>query len=296
MTGEARHLRCPEDVLGWIPWYSDGSLTDRQRGAVEAHASECSDCRAELDMIAGAPFEIDIELPDPDRAFSEIMARIGEHAEEPSAQILPIGPRHDDREAEAADRSEELARIEEWMREDSAFDQLEADQEEGKGHGDSRADEEARRDDAGGSVIRGPWMKSPSWAAAAAILLVSFGALAGTTLSSLFDSSRAADVYDLAAAPADPSSTGAAMIDVVFHESATAGEVAAVLRSLGGEIVSGPTNLGVYRVRLAPESRIGMDASDAADGRGPSALDVEVALSRLKAEVDGVAIFAEVVP
>jgi len=82
MTREARSIRCPESVLGWIPWYGEGvqdgesALTDGQRRAVEAHASECSDCRGELDMISGAPFEIDVELPDPDRVFEEITARI----------------------------------------------------------------------------------------------------------------------------------------------------------------------------------------------------------------------------
>jgi len=82
MTREARSIRCPESVLGWIPWYGeiaedgDPLLDARQRGAVEAHASECMDCRAELDLISGAPYEIDIDLPDPDRMFEAITARI----------------------------------------------------------------------------------------------------------------------------------------------------------------------------------------------------------------------------
>ncbi len=76
MTREARGVRCPESILGWIPWYADDGLTDRQRGAVEAHAAECADCRAEIDIVTGAPFELDSELPDPDRLFREITARI----------------------------------------------------------------------------------------------------------------------------------------------------------------------------------------------------------------------------
>ena len=64
-TREARRMRCPADVLGWIPWYADGGLTERERGAVEAHAAECADCRAELDIVAGRAWSVDgIELPD----------------------------------------------------------------------------------------------------------------------------------------------------------------------------------------------------------------------------------------
>ena len=91
MNREARSIRCPESVLGWIPWYAetdergDWLLDSRQRGAVESHASQCADCRAELDMIAGAPFEIDVELPDPDRVFDEITA--GSTPEKPRAPI-----------------------------------------------------------------------------------------------------------------------------------------------------------------------------------------------------------------
>lgn len=96
MTREARSIRCPESVLGWIPWYGEidhegGPLLDpRQRGAVESHASECADCRAELDMIAGAPYEIDVDLPDPDRVFHEIKARI----DAGEAEGLETAPSH----------------------------------------------------------------------------------------------------------------------------------------------------------------------------------------------------------
>jgi anti-sigma factor RsiW len=76
MTLPARHLRCPKQVLGWIPWYEDGGLSDGQRSVVDAHASKCPECRAELDLVAGAAFEIDVELPDLDRSFAAVAARI----------------------------------------------------------------------------------------------------------------------------------------------------------------------------------------------------------------------------
>ena len=80
MSREARQLRCPEDVLGWLPWYAESgeaALGDRERGAVEAHAAECAECRAELDMIVGltacaceiacrsGPAPIDFEVIEP---------------------------------------------------------------------------------------------------------------------------------------------------------------------------------------------------------------------------------------
>lgn len=78
MMRRARQFRCSENVLGWIPWYADGGLSAQQKGQVEAHAAECADCRAELDIVTGAPFEVDLELPDPDRLFKQITGRIAE--------------------------------------------------------------------------------------------------------------------------------------------------------------------------------------------------------------------------
>ena len=43
---------CPEDVLAAIAWYPDG-LDAERRGAVEAHAADCSVCREELSFLRG---------------------------------------------------------------------------------------------------------------------------------------------------------------------------------------------------------------------------------------------------
>ena len=44
----------------------------------------------------------------------------------------------------------------------------------------------------------------------------------------------------------------AALVDIVFADQATAAEMQALLDSIGGEIVAGPTSLGRYSVRVAP--------------------------------------------
>ncbi len=45
--------------------------------------------------------------------------------------------------------------------------------------------------------------------------------------------------------------TSEALIDIVFADQATAAEMQALLDSIGGEIVAGPTSLGRYSVRVA---------------------------------------------
>jgi hypothetical protein len=77
------------------------------------------------------------------------------------------------------------------------------------------------------------------------------------------------------------------MIDVVFSDSVSARQLWSTLRSLGVEIVSGPTNLGVYRLRLLPS---------AAEGRDATAADAAAIAARLVAPDSPVAIFAEPVP
>ena len=78
MARPARRQYCPEQVLGWIPWYADGDLTDEQKAAVDAHASKCSRCRAELALVAGEAFEIGGDLPNPNRIFAAVAARIAD--------------------------------------------------------------------------------------------------------------------------------------------------------------------------------------------------------------------------
>jgi anti-sigma factor RsiW len=67
---------CPAEVLDWIPWYVDGGLTDEQAGAVEAHAAACSECRDEIALIEGHEPESMPEIPDPERVWLRVLARI----------------------------------------------------------------------------------------------------------------------------------------------------------------------------------------------------------------------------
>lgn len=247
MTREMLRLRCPENVLGWIPWYGetgeDGRplLDDRQRGAVEAHAAQCPDCRAEIDMIRGAPFEIDFELPDPHRVFDEITERIeaGE-AERGDDQQTPVIPIDRGRALEEGD----VQKIADWLFDPATERALTASD-------DSTHEAETP----GATVIEGPWARSSLVAAAAAMLVFFLGGLGGIWLSereqALAVDGLAAEgvadtpVYQLAAAP----KAGLAAIEVVFRDSASASQISQTLRAAGVEIVSGPSSAGVYGLR-----------------------------------------------
>lgn len=281
MTREARHLRCPESVLGWIPWYTEGSLNPRQMGAVEAHASECADCRAELDMISGAPFEIDVDLPDPDRLYAEITARIDADDSGAASSVIPI-----DRARSLSDA--DLERLGRWV---------------------DAGDEAERLDGAAGGadVIALPWLRSRSVAAAAAVVLLFAGGLSGALLSSFSRGSGAeagsvsSASYELAAAmPMDAPAAGPA-IDVIFRDATAAVEISSMLRANGLEIVAGPTKLGVYRLqRTAAAVDANADAGRTVDGREDGIEDPGAAARAIAARLAGldgpIVIFAEAVP
>src|SRR5215468_11281469 len=74
---------CPEAILASIPWYPDG-LTADECGAVEAHAADCRACRAELAFVRGDE-EPEIELPDAERVYARVLARISEAGEDTGA-------------------------------------------------------------------------------------------------------------------------------------------------------------------------------------------------------------------
>src|SRR5437867_1258557 len=70
---------CPEAILASIPWYPDG-LTPDECGALEAHAADCRACRAELAFVRGDE-EPEIELPDVERVYARVLARISAHSD-----------------------------------------------------------------------------------------------------------------------------------------------------------------------------------------------------------------------
>ena len=290
---EAPRTRCPENVLSWIPWYADGGLTAREKGAVEAHAAECGDCRAELDIVAGASWSFDdIELPDADRLFGEITARIESENRGEQATVIPISRGR-------ALSGEDMARIERWVLDRGS--EVE-DRDLGAGGASEREARGERKQEAAnsaGETSRGPRRRllesSTLLAAAAALVLLALGGLGGgifERLRSGADAEVAGDsastAYQLASVPPTAAALATApMLDVVFNDSVTARQIWSSLRELGVEVVAGPTNLGVYRLRLT-------DA--AAEGREPTAADAAAIAARLVAPGSAVAIFAEPVP
>jgi hypothetical protein len=114
--------------------------------------------------------------------------------------------------------------------------------------------------------------------AAAALIAAAFVGAGAMWLGSRI--AAPAPVYETAgAAPETPAAARPGQaLDVVFRPDATAERIHAALRAIGGEVISGPTQLGVYRVRLAPTS----DASAAArvlrgDGQGVATFAEQVA-------------------
>ncbi|HBZ72497.1 MAG TPA: hypothetical protein DEP35_23275 [Deltaproteobacteria bacterium] len=79
MPGESLAPGCPPDILELIPFYPDEGLSDAERGAVEAHAALCAECRREL---RGAFGEIDLppDAPTAERVLAKVFERIAERS------------------------------------------------------------------------------------------------------------------------------------------------------------------------------------------------------------------------
>jgi anti-sigma factor RsiW len=99
--------------------------------------------------------------------------------------------------------------------------------------------------------------------------------LSGTLTTGAIWFVRVAPTYETAAVSAGPAAAPGASLDVVFRGDASAEQIQAQLRDLGASVVSGPSEVGVYRLRLAPGS------------------DVSEAIARLREEGNGVAASAE---
>jgi hypothetical protein len=122
-------------------------------------------------------------------------------------------------------------------------------------------------------------MRAPLRAAAALFAAALVGGF--TAWTALRSAEPAEPVYETASeaggvSAAAPAATLA--LDVVFRPDATAERIHAALRAIGGEIVAGPTQIGVYRVRLAPTA------------------DAGAAIKVLQGDGQGVATFAGIAP
>jgi hypothetical protein len=132
-------------------------------------------------------------------------------------------------------------------------------------------------EDAGGSRSSSGF-RDHTWALAASVALAALIA-AGVTVGGLWPGEPATTLYEVVSETpvAEPANRPAATraLDVVFRPDATFENVDAALRAVGGQIVSGPSGLGVYRVELGPSG------------------DQGAAARVLSAEERGVAKFAE---
>jgi hypothetical protein len=86
MPGEELATGCPPDILELIPWYPDEGLSDAERGAVEAHAACCPECRRE---IHGAFGETDLpaDAPAAERVLAMVFERIAERSRPESLSV-----------------------------------------------------------------------------------------------------------------------------------------------------------------------------------------------------------------
>jgi hypothetical protein len=106
---------------------------------------------------------------------------------------------------------------------------------------------------------------------ALAVLCTAIGALGGLLLATSSVPSYET-VEEIAVGEGVAGPAAGAMLDVVFRADVRAEQVHAALRAIGAQIVSGPTQIGVYQVRLAE----GADVAAAAkllegEGRGVAA-------------------------
>jgi hypothetical protein len=87
MRDERSGATCPADVLEAIPWYPDG-LGEAQRGALEAHAAGCAECRLELAFVQGEEGEPSEPMPDAERVWARVLERVA--ADAGAAQARPV--------------------------------------------------------------------------------------------------------------------------------------------------------------------------------------------------------------
>ncbi len=117
-------------------------------------------------------------------------------------------------------------------------------------------------------------MSWPLALAASLALAVVSGSL-GVAGSQWFEATPAPVYESASAAETTPAAVDLPALEVVFRADARAEAIHSALRAIGGQIVSGPTQLGVYRVQLAADA------------------DLNAAARMLRGEELGVATFAE---
>ena len=114
-------------------------------------------------------------------------------------------------------------------------------------------------------------MAGTAWAAGIGLAVL----LGGVWIAHTIQVARATPIYQVAGEPTAAALGHGVALDLVFRNDASAERINVELRGLGARIVSGPSQLGRYRIEL------------------PEGADAEAAATLLRAEGTGVASFAE---
>jgi anti-sigma factor RsiW len=242
------HDACPADVLDLLPWYPDGGLSDDERGRVEAHAALCAECRCEIQAWERGEGVLPEDAPSAERMLARIFERI-------AAPETVLGTSS----SKAEPRLAPVTGAGSGWRQD-------------RGVAPARTARLSRRE-----RMPARWRYGQ---AAAAVLALSIGLAGGRVIERWRTPAEA--LYRTATAPPESvsprESAASPTVDVVLRDDVPAGRVGEVLRAVGAQIISGPSAVGRYQLRLAP----GTDATAVA--------------KLLSAPGTGVAAFAQPLP
>lgn len=229
-------MSCPPEILDLLPWYADDGLTGEERGIVEAHAATCAPCRREiLDAFRDVP--LPAAAPSPERVLARVFETIATGSGAEAASAAPVSGLRDV-SAPAPRPAPSVS---------------------------PRAPRTGPR--------RALRSRLPAWAAAAAAAFA-IGSLG--TLAALRLTGAPAAVYETAAtAPQSAAPADGPQIEIVLRPEVSVAELSRELRQLRAEIVSGPSEVGRYQLRL------------------PAGADAAATAALLRAEGTGIATFAE---
>lgn len=73
-----------------LPWHLNGTLVGAEAAQIEAHLSECAECRADLEMERALGLQLKALLGDADRGWATLRARI-DKVRSPSPQATLFG-------------------------------------------------------------------------------------------------------------------------------------------------------------------------------------------------------------
>lgn len=227
MTRKPADSLSHREIVDLLPWYVNGTLPPNERDAVAAHLAECQDCHAELrtlQAVGDAVKESNERLPFPaDDGFDALLSRIGRAEEAPSPRrkpgarpgswwaSLPAFARWALAAQAVAVVALACASVVLWRR----ANHMEAEALRERQHAEALQ----QREQAGGAApTPTPAVEKPQ--------------------------------YEALSGPQREDGGPSVAIVVVFSEGATAGEIRELLGAAGATIVSGPSSVGHYVIRV----------------------------------------------